>query len=138
MGASNRVGLALSRFGHSFSLKLTLLTIVLLTVPVALYWQFRRYEDEQAVVLRNALEQTSRLITAIVRPHLANFPSEGPQALRDALARAAVAGTSVKILLQPAADSSRGGQAKTKNGKGVYKAPNGTTCVKGTHNQGCK
>src|SRR5258706_10818907 len=107
MSANSRAGPALSRFGHSFSLKLSLLAIVLLTVPVALYWQFRRYEHEQAVVLRNALEQTSRLITAILRPHLANFPSEGPQDLRNALASAAVAGISVKILLRPAAD---GGQ----------------------------
>ena len=107
MSAGSRAGPALSRFGHSFSLKLSLLAIVLLTVPVALYWQFRRYEHEQAVVLRNALEQTSRLITAILRPHLANFPREGPQELRNALASAAVAGLSVKILLRPAAD---GGQ----------------------------
>jgi len=34
--------------------------------------------------------------------------------------------------------TSRGGQAKTKNGRGVYKAPNGTTCVKGKRNQGCQ
>ena len=34
--------------------------------------------------------------------------------------------------------SSRGGEAKTKNGKGVYQAPNGTTCVKTRNNQGCK
>ncbi len=104
MSASSRAGPALSQFAHSFSLKLSLLAIVLLTVPVALYWQFWRYEHEQAVVLRNALEQTSHLITAILRPHLANFPSEGPQELRNALASAAVAGISVKVLLRPAAD----------------------------------
>jgi hypothetical protein len=34
--------------------------------------------------------------------------------------------------------SSRGGEAKTKNGKGVYHAPNGTTCVKTANNKGCK
>jgi hypothetical protein len=33
--------------------------------------------------------------------------------------------------------SSRGGQAKTKNGKGVYHAPNGKTCVKTANNKGC-
>jgi two-component system, OmpR family, sensor histidine kinase ChvG len=105
MSAGGRAGPALSQFGHSFSLKLSLLAIVLLTVPIALYWQFRRYEHEQAVVLRNALEQTSRLITAILRPHLANFSSEGPQQLRNALTSAAVAGISVKILLRPGTDS---------------------------------
>jgi hypothetical protein len=30
-----------------------------------------------------------------------------------------------------------GGEAKTKNGKGVYKSPNGTTCVRTARNQGC-
>jgi hypothetical protein len=34
--------------------------------------------------------------------------------------------------------SSRGGEAKTKNGRGVYKAPNGTTCVKGKRSKGCQ
>src|SRR6266849_9561875 len=34
--------------------------------------------------------------------------------------------------------SSKGGQAKTKNGMGVYKAPNGATCVKTKNSKGCK
>ena len=34
--------------------------------------------------------------------------------------------------------TSRGGKAKTKNGIGVATGPNGTTCVKGPNNQGCK
>ncbi len=34
-------------------------------------------------------------------------------------------------------ESSRGGEAKTKNGMGVYKSPTGTTCVKGRRGQGC-
>lgn len=33
--------------------------------------------------------------------------------------------------------TSRGGEAKTKNGKGVAQGPNGTTCAKGKYNQGC-
>jgi hypothetical protein len=33
--------------------------------------------------------------------------------------------------------STRGGTAKTKNGKGVYQAPNGTTCVKTADGKGC-
>ena len=35
-------------------------------------------------------------------------------------------------------ESNRGGEAKTKNGVGVYQSPNGTTCVKTKENQGCK
>jgi len=34
--------------------------------------------------------------------------------------------------------TSKGGEAKTKNGKGVAQGPNGTTCAKGKYNQGCK
>jgi hypothetical protein len=33
--------------------------------------------------------------------------------------------------------TSRGGEAKTKNGKGVYKSPSGKTCIKTANNQGC-
>jgi hypothetical protein len=35
-------------------------------------------------------------------------------------------------------ETSSGGEAKTKNGKGVYKSPSGKTCVKTAHNQGCR
>lgn len=35
-------------------------------------------------------------------------------------------------------ETRRGGEAKTKNGMGVYKAPNGTTCVKGKRTKGCQ
>lgn len=100
MNASSRAR-TLFHFGHSFSLKLSLLAVILLTVPVVLYWQFWRYEHEQATILRSALDQTSRLIVAILRPHLADFPRESPQQLRNALASAAVAGISIKLLLRP-------------------------------------
>jgi hypothetical protein len=33
--------------------------------------------------------------------------------------------------------TSRGGEAKTKNGKGVYKSPSGKTCMKTANNDGC-
>lgn len=33
---------------------------------------------------------------------------------------------------------SHGGEAKTKNGMGVVQGPNGTTCVKGKNNAGCR
>ncbi|MBC7940235.1 MAG: hypothetical protein H7Z19_10805 [Chitinophagaceae bacterium] len=33
--------------------------------------------------------------------------------------------------------SAKGGEAKTKNGKGVYQSPSGKTCVKTANNQGC-
>jgi hypothetical protein len=35
-------------------------------------------------------------------------------------------------------ETSAGGEAKTKNGKGVYKSPSGKKCVKTANNQGCK
>jgi len=101
MNATSRAQ-TLFRFSHSFSLKLSLLAVILLTVPVVLYWQFRRYEHEQGAILQSALDRTSRLVVAILRPHLADFPKEGSREFRDALASAAVAGISVKLLLRPA------------------------------------
>jgi hypothetical protein len=32
---------------------------------------------------------------------------------------------------------SRGGEAKTRNGKGVYQAPGGTTCARTANSRGC-
>jgi hypothetical protein len=34
--------------------------------------------------------------------------------------------------------TTRGGEAKTKNGMGAVQGPNGTTCAKGVHEQGCE
>jgi hypothetical protein len=34
--------------------------------------------------------------------------------------------------------TSGGGKAKTKNGKGAAQGPNGTKCAKGEYHQGCK
>ena len=35
-------------------------------------------------------------------------------------------------------ETSRGGEAKSRNGKGVYKSPNGTTCYKSANSHGCR
>jgi hypothetical protein len=34
--------------------------------------------------------------------------------------------------------TSRGGEAKSRNGKGVYKSPNGTKCYKTANSHGCR
>ncbi len=34
-------------------------------------------------------------------------------------------------------ETSRGGQGKNINGKGLYKSPNGKTCYRGAHSQRC-
>jgi hypothetical protein len=34
--------------------------------------------------------------------------------------------------------TNRGGESKTKDGKGVVKGPNGTVCAKGDNRQGCR
>jgi hypothetical protein len=34
--------------------------------------------------------------------------------------------------------TSNGGEARMKNGKGVYRGPNGETCYKTANNQGCR
>jgi two-component system sensor histidine kinase ChvG len=102
MDATNRPKPALSRLVHSFSLKLSFLAVILLTVPLVLYWQFQRYEREQSSVLHRAVEQTSRIIAGMLRPDLANFHNENSAELRDALAGANLGDTRIKLLLRPA------------------------------------
>jgi two-component system sensor histidine kinase ChvG len=101
-GLTSKLKSTASRFVHSFLLKLSLLAAVLLTVPVVLYWQFERYERQQSAVLYHTAEQTSRLVAAMLRPHLENFHSESLTALRDAMDAAAVGGLRIKLLLRPA------------------------------------
>jgi len=86
---------------HSFALKLFLLVIILLTVPLILWWQFQRAEQQQAVLLHNAVDQTGRVVAAMLRPHFAKFENEPPNALADALAGAPLVNTRVKILMRP-------------------------------------
>jgi two-component system sensor histidine kinase ChvG len=107
MDASSRLTPALARFVHSYSLKLSLLAVILLSVPAVLYWQFERYERQQSAVLYSAVAQTSRLIAAMLRPHLVNFRSESPAELREALASATAGGVRIKLLLRPRAGGGR-------------------------------
>ncbi len=100
METSNRPPPLLSRVIHSFSLKLLLLAVILLTMPLILYWQFQRAEREQLGLLRNAAGQTGRVIAAMLRPHFVYFKTEAPNELRDALAAAAIANTNVKVLVR--------------------------------------
>ena len=102
MDATSRLAPAFSRFIHSYSLKLSVLAITLLTVPAVHYWQFQRYESQQSAALYSAVAQTSQLIAGMLRPYLANFQNESPEVLREALAGAAVGGVRLKLLLRPA------------------------------------
>ncbi len=85
---------------HSFALKLFLLAVILLAVPLLLWWQFQRAEHQQAVLLHNTVNQTGRVVAALLRPHFANFENETPSALADALDGAALVNTNVKVLVR--------------------------------------
>lgn len=85
---------------HSFALKLFLLAVILLSVPLILWWQFQRAERQQSVLLHNAVDQTGRVIAAMLRPHFSRFEQESPSALSDALAGAALVNTNVKVLVR--------------------------------------
>jgi two-component system sensor histidine kinase ChvG len=98
---SSRAGL-LSRLFHSFSLKLLFLALILLTVPIILYWQFQREQTEQLNLAQNAANKRGRVIAAMLTPHFAAFKNEAPDVLRDALAGAAIDNTNVKILVRMA------------------------------------
>ncbi len=95
----NRASLAWRLF-YSFTLKLLILALILLSLPLVLYWQFQTAERAQSVVLRNAADQTGRVIAAMLRPHFANFKNEPPSALQEALAGASIENAKVKVLLR--------------------------------------
>ncbi len=56
------------RLVHSFSVKLLLLALILLSVPLILYWQFNQAEQEQKRLLSNAVDQTNRVTAALLTP----------------------------------------------------------------------
>jgi len=91
----------LSRLLRSFSLQLSALAIILLTVPIVLYWQFQSAEREQLDLLHNAVSHSGQLIAAMLRPRLENFQSESPEELTRALSDAAIGDTNIKLLLRP-------------------------------------
>ncbi|OJT99190.1 MAG: hypothetical protein BGN82_08605 [Alphaproteobacteria bacterium 65-7] len=88
------------RLVHSFSLKLVLLALVLLSVPILLYWQFARAEREQLALIRGAVAQTNHVLAAMLRGHFEKFASAPPDEMREALAAAAVGDTRIKILVR--------------------------------------
>jgi len=88
------------RLVHSFTLKLVLLALVLLSLPLVLYWQFARAEREQLALIGNAVVQTNHVLAAVLRGHFEKFSSEPEAEMRDALARAAVGETRIKILVR--------------------------------------
>jgi two-component system sensor histidine kinase ChvG len=85
---------------HSFTLKLVLLAIILLSVPLILYWQFSRAEKEQLAVISNAVVQSNHVLAGMLEGHFEKFASEPPEVLNKALARAAVGDTHIKILVR--------------------------------------
>ena len=100
MEASTKPSRLRWRLVHSFSLKLLVLALILVSLPLVLYWQFQRAESEQFGLLKNAASQTGRVIAAMLRPHFADFKEETPEDLREALSGAAVTGTNVKVLVR--------------------------------------
>lgn len=102
MEASNKPAPVISHLLHSFSLKLFCLALVLLSLPIVVYLQFVRAEQQQYRLLRNAAGQTGRVIASMLRPHLEQFNSQSPNELRIAIEGAGVDNTNVKLLMRPA------------------------------------
>lgn len=98
MAANNRS--LLWRLVHSFTLKLVLLALILLSVPLILYWQFAKAEREQLALVGNAVVQTNHVLAAMLRGHFERFASAPEGEMREALARAAVGDTHIKILVR--------------------------------------
>jgi two-component system sensor histidine kinase ChvG len=89
------------RLLHSFSLQLLVLALILLTVPIVLYWQFQKAEQEQLSLLHNAVGHSGQLIAGMLRPRLEHFRSEPSGELIESLNAAAIGGTNIKLLLRP-------------------------------------
>jgi len=87
---------------HSFSAKLLALALILLLVPLVMYWQFQRADREQMKLLRNSASQTGRVIAAMLRPRFEQFSIEAPSDLTNALRAAAVGSANIKVLVRPA------------------------------------
>lgn len=98
MGKSSRRVIA--QLLHSFTLKLALLAVILLSVPIILYLQFARAEKEQLAVISNAVVQSNHLLAGMLQSHFEKFATAPPGELREALARAAVGDTHIKILVR--------------------------------------
>ena len=98
MEASNRR--PLSSLVHSFSIKLLLLAIILLSVPLILYWQFSHAEHEQQRLLSKAVDQTNRVTAVLLKPRFERFSVEPSSMLQDALTRAADGHTNIKVLMR--------------------------------------
>jgi two-component system sensor histidine kinase ChvG len=98
MGLSNKR--LLPRLIHSFTLKLVLLALVLLSVPLILYWQFARAEKEQLALIGNAVVQTNHVLAGMLRGHFEKFAHEPAGEMREALSRAVVGSTRIKILVR--------------------------------------
>jgi two-component system sensor histidine kinase ChvG len=90
-----------SRFLRSFSLQLFVLAVILLSVPIVLYWQFQKAEHQQLDLLHNSVSHSGQLIAAMLRPRLEHFKSEKPEALSGALKAASIGDTNIKLLLRP-------------------------------------
>jgi two-component system sensor histidine kinase ChvG len=98
MEAGNR--LALSSLIHSFSVKLLLLALILLLVPLILYWQFSRAEYEQERLLSNAVDRNNRMTAALLTPRFEKFSIEPARMLHDAMVQAAGRHTRIEILMR--------------------------------------
>jgi two-component system sensor histidine kinase ChvG len=91
---------ALSRLVHSFSFKLALLALILLSVPLILYWQFVHAEREQELVLSRAVDQTNRVTAVLLTPRFERFSVEPASKLQEALAHASGGHTHIKVLMR--------------------------------------
>ncbi|MBS0277881.1 MAG: HAMP domain-containing histidine kinase [Proteobacteria bacterium] len=91
---------ALWRLVHSFSFKLVLLALILLSVPLILYWQFVHAEREQQLLLSRAVDQTNRVTAVLLTPRFARFSVEPARNLQDAMAHAAGGHTHIKVLMR--------------------------------------
>ena len=89
--------------------KLALLLIVFCAVPVILYNEFRRADEEKQVLLLESVREHGRLMAESVRPLLERKDPSPLLALPEEIKRLSTPSTGVKVLFRPRDQSGTGG-----------------------------
>lgn len=86
---------------RSYAAKIAILVLVFFAVPLIVYSEFRKAEDEQRAMLLQSLETQGKLIARSLVPLLETFDERSLDTITAALSRLAVNRISIKLLLRP-------------------------------------
>jgi len=105
---------------RTLALKIMLLAVIFLFVPIIFYRLFQIADTQQSALLQRTVEEKGTLIASVLTPRLADFESEPPERLQQALNEIQQQGTNIKVLVRPV------GSADTEGFLYVASAPSTT------------